>query len=77
MPPELLIHGDLSKACDVYAFGALLWELFCGERPWANMLPMQVVPGPVPGNRESMNMRQVVVSYCILESYQSLSLENC
>jgi serine/threonine protein kinase len=42
MPPELLIQGDLSKACDTYAFGALLWEMFCGERPWPNMLPMQV-----------------------------------
>ena len=42
MPPELLIQGDLSKACDVYAFGALLWEMLCGERPWHNLLPMQV-----------------------------------
>lgn len=42
MPPELLIQGDLSKACDTYSFGALLWEMFCGERPWPNMLPMQV-----------------------------------
>ena len=25
MPPELLVHGKLSKAADVYAFGILLW----------------------------------------------------
>ena len=31
MPPELLLSGHLSGSTDVYAFGVVLWELFCGE----------------------------------------------
>lgn len=42
MPPELLTDGTLSKATDAYSFGAILWELFSIDRPWCNMLPMQV-----------------------------------
>ena len=42
MPPELLTDGLLSKAADSYAFGAILWELFSIDKPWCNMLPMQV-----------------------------------
>lgn len=28
MAPELLLHGQISKASDVYAYGVLLWELY-------------------------------------------------
>lgn len=31
MPPELLSLGLLSSAADVYAFGVILNELYCGE----------------------------------------------
>ena len=30
MPPELLAAGELSAAADVYAFGVLLNEMYCG-----------------------------------------------
>ncbi len=30
MAPEVLMHGQLSRCSDVYAFGILLWELFTG-----------------------------------------------
>ena len=42
MPPELLQVGQLSKAADVFSWGTILWEMFSGERAWADMLPMQV-----------------------------------
>lgn len=25
MPPELLLDGKMTKACDVYAYGVLVW----------------------------------------------------
>ena len=30
MPPELLSEGKLSRAADVYSFGVILNEMFCG-----------------------------------------------
>lgn len=39
-----LLQGRLSKAADTYAFGVLLWEMYTGQRPWAGMLQMQVLP---------------------------------
>jgi serine/threonine protein kinase len=31
MPPELMAHGQVTKATDVYSFGVLMWELLCCE----------------------------------------------
>ena len=34
MAPEVMLHGQLGKAADVYAFGVTLWELFTGGQPY-------------------------------------------
>lgn len=34
MAPEALLHGKVSKAGDVYAFGITLWELFTGGQAY-------------------------------------------
>lgn len=34
MSPEALVHGHISKAADVYAFGITLWELFTGGQAY-------------------------------------------
>lgn len=34
---QVMMEGRISKAADVYAFGILLWELFCGGSPFAGM----------------------------------------
>ena len=34
MAPELLLHGRMSKAADVYAFGIMLYELFTASEPF-------------------------------------------
>jgi serine/threonine protein kinase len=34
MAPEALLHGHISKAADVYAFGITLWELFTGGQAY-------------------------------------------
>ncbi len=32
MAPEILMHGRVSKAADVYAFGITMWEVMTGEQ---------------------------------------------
>jgi len=34
MAPEIMLHGHVSKAADVYAFGITLYELFTGGQPF-------------------------------------------
>lgn len=43
MPPELITGGLLTRACDVYAYGVILWELYCGRRAWAGLKASQVL----------------------------------
>jgi serine/threonine protein kinase len=37
MPPELIRDGKLSSKADVYAFGILMWALFCGAPPYEGL----------------------------------------
>jgi serine/threonine protein kinase len=46
MAPELLLHGHVSKASDVYAFGILLWEMLVGARPYGS-IPLPLLPHEV------------------------------
>jgi serine/threonine protein kinase len=43
MAPETITHGVLDFACDVYAFGVLLWEMLAGTRAWAGLRDEQVL----------------------------------
>lgn len=43
MPPELIRHGQLHVSADVWAFGVLLCEMFCGHRAWLGMSYTQVM----------------------------------
>lgn len=43
MPPELLNSEPMTEAADVYSFGVLLWEMFCGERAWAGRHYAQII----------------------------------
>ena len=58
MAPELLQNPDakvLSKSCDVYSYGILLWELYTGEIPFASSglsgigIAMAAIKGQRPG----------------------------
>ena len=47
--PERMSDGMLSKAADVYSFGVICWELWCGKHAWSGMIPYQVTPAkPLP-----------------------------
>jgi serine/threonine protein kinase len=38
MAPEALLHGRISKAGDVYAYGITLWELLTGGQAYQGEL---------------------------------------
>lgn len=43
MPPELLMEGRLTNAADVYSFGMLMWEIYCGRSPFRSMSHAEIV----------------------------------
>jgi serine/threonine protein kinase len=47
MAPELISSGEVSTACDVYAFGVLMWECYTSVTPYKGLLPPQVLMGVV------------------------------
>lgn len=47
MAPELIERGEVSTACDVYAFGILMWEMYTRLQPYKGLGPPQVLMGVV------------------------------
>lgn len=43
VPPELLVERKLTTASDVYAFGVLLFELWCCRQAWEGLSHTQVL----------------------------------
>jgi len=43
--PEVLRHGHLSPAADIYAFGIIMWELLTRDRPFRGLLEGDLVVG--------------------------------
>jgi serine/threonine protein kinase len=69
MAPELLEHGRVSKASDVYAFGILLWEIMTGARPFLGfpkallgslVVQQQLRPAWPPSVRKAQGMGRLV-----------------
>jgi serine/threonine protein kinase len=50
MAPEVMMEGKSSKRSDVYAYGVLLWEVFCGTRPYFGMRDVAIVHKVVEEN---------------------------
>jgi serine/threonine protein kinase len=50
-PPELLGAGKLTKAADAYAFGVLLWEMYCGAHAWAGLSQLQIMTAVLVAKR--------------------------
>jgi HEAT repeat protein len=40
--PELLARKEFNETVDAYAFGVVLWELFCREDPYKGMMPLAI-----------------------------------
>ena len=49
MPPELLNHGLISKAMDIYSLGVIMWELSTGHVAYADMRPSQILSAKILG----------------------------
>jgi len=43
MPPELLMEGKMTKACDVYGYGVIVWEMYMAQRPWSGLSHGQII----------------------------------
>ncbi|GLI65582.1 hypothetical protein VaNZ11_009155 [Volvox africanus] len=69
MAPELLLHGRMSKAADVYAFGVTLWELFTGGHAF------QGVPRALLGHQIAQERRRPVFPPFVPEPYVRLAEE--
>ncbi|KXZ45129.1 hypothetical protein GPECTOR_58g578 [Gonium pectorale] len=41
--PEVLKYHTQTQKADSYSFGVLLWQMFTGSRPWANMNRFQIL----------------------------------
>ena len=54
--PELLLEGKLSKGCDVYSFGVLMWEMYAGERPYYGMTSAQIINHVSKGRGLTLSM---------------------
>eukprot|EP00798_Chlamydomonas_sp_ICE-L_P029241 gene29241-12487_t len=50
--PEVLAHGDLSRAADVYSYGVLLWSMCTGRQPWEDMSYAQLICAVTMGTSE-------------------------
>lgn len=51
LAPELFAGARGSPACDVFAFGVMLWELLTLDVPWGNTNPWQIVSTLQRGGR--------------------------
>ncbi|EFJ44676.1 hypothetical protein VOLCADRAFT_95120 [Volvox carteri f. nagariensis] len=69
MAPELLLHGRMSKAGDVYAFGVTLWELFTGGNPF------QGIPRALLGHQIAQEHRRPAFPPFVPEAYVRLAEE--
>ena len=60
--PQMLQRKEVSKSCDVYSYGALLFEMATQEKPFHDVLPYEIPRLTVDGK----------VSDSLAEGVQSL-----
>ncbi|KXZ47914.1 hypothetical protein GPECTOR_32g527 [Gonium pectorale] len=70
MAPEVLLHGQVSKAADVFAFGITMWEIFTGGNPYPG------VPGALLGHLISREGRRPAFPPGTPSAYRELA-ERC
>ncbi|KAK9842451.1 hypothetical protein WJX81_000763 [Elliptochloris bilobata] len=66
MPPEMLQHGKLNKAVDVYSFAMIMVELYTGERLFKGMEAHQVMYTVFSGRRPACNLDAMPPAFAAL-----------
>eukprot|EP00948_MAST-09A_sp_MAST-9A-sp1_P001061 g1061.t1 len=51
MAPELIRNMKFDNKVDVFAFGVMLWEIFCKKKPWNGLSPAEVCRAVAGGER--------------------------
>jgi len=54
MAPEILCREKVSKSCDVYSYGVLLFEIATQQLPFSNVLPFMVPAMIAEGKRPTI-----------------------
>lgn len=53
--PELLsAEGEVTEKVDIYSFGTVLWEIFTGKQPFANLSLSKITEKILAGEREQL-----------------------
>ncbi len=67
--PELLFSGTTSVKTDIYSFGTILWEIFTGRKPFADLTTETILNKIQSGKREELTAAipkeiQAIINTC-------------
>ncbi len=55
MAPEQFAAGELTTACDIYAFGSLIYFMISGQHPWLGLTGPQIYAAQITGKRPELS----------------------
>lgn len=56
-PEQTSDNGKISHLCDIYSFGIMMYECFCGAKPGPQSLPVQQINPEVPASLSQLIMQ--------------------
>ncbi len=55
MAPEQFAAGELTAACDIYAFGGLIYFMITGRHPWMGLTGPQIYAAQISGKKPELS----------------------